>query len=580
MATVFKKQFTKPLPEGAELFSRKGQQFARWKDGSGRTRTERVTTGRDGSPRIIAEAATFTAKYRDGSGIVRETPTGCRDETAARSVLSQLVRRAELVRSGVVKDSEDAAADHLRLPLSIHIAAYMMHLKAKGTAKAHRDNVKRQLDRIAADCGFSKLSQLAADKLERWLVDRDTEEMSARTRNTYLATARAFANWCRREKRLMRNPFECIAKADEKADRKRTRRAMTEAELGRLLYVARVRPLADFGREVIELEPDPKQPKRANWTYGKLTVAGLPEAVKLAKHRLRKRPDFIAELESRGRERGLIYKSLVLTGLRKAELASLTVGQLDIDGPLPCLRLDAADEKNRQGATLPLRADLANDLRGWLADKLQSLQSEARRTIGASIPMRLPSESPLFNVPKGLIRILDLDLQAAGIAKSDERGRTLDVHALRHTFGTLLTKGGVAPRTAQEAMRHSSLAMTMGVYTDPKLLDVAGAVAALPELPLDATPKGSPDVAAATGTYGEIPTNDVGLLAPTLAPTSDKSSISGAMADKANPNRSDCRSSVSDAIDKSLASADKACRKAGDETRTRNVQLGRLVLYH
>ena len=71
---------------------------------------------------------------------------------------------------------------------------------------------------------------------------------------------------------------------------------------------------------------------------------------------------------------------------------------------------------------------------------------------------------------------------AAGIDKADERGRTIDVHALRHTFGTLLSKGGVAPRTAQAAMRHSSIDLTMNVYTDPKLLDVQGALDSLPSL--------------------------------------------------------------------------------------------------
>ena len=81
-----------------------------------------------------------------------------------------------------------------------------------------------------------------------------------------------------------------------------------------------------------------------------------------------------------------------------------------------------------------------------------------------------------------MARILDRDLEAAGIPKKDERGRTVDIHALRHTFGTHLSKNGVAPRTAQAAMRHSSLDLTMNVYTDPELLDVAGAMEALPVL--------------------------------------------------------------------------------------------------
>ena len=56
----------------------------------------------------------------------------------------------------------------------------------------------------------------------------------------------------------------------------------------------------------------------------------------------------------------------------------------------------------------------------------------------------------------------------------------MDIHALRHTFGTHLSKAGVAPRVAMAAMRHSSLDLTMNIYTDPVLLDVGAAVNALP----------------------------------------------------------------------------------------------------
>jgi hypothetical protein len=48
-----------------------------------------------------------------------------------------------------------------------------------------------------------------------------------------------------------------------------------------------------------------------------------------------------------------------------------------------------------------------------------------------------------------------------------------------------MSKGGVAPRVAQAAMRHSTIDLTMSVYTDPKLLDVARALDALPALPID-----------------------------------------------------------------------------------------------
>ena len=47
----------------------------------------------------------------------------------------------------------------------------------------------------------------------------------------------------------------------------------------------------------------------------------------------------------------------------------------------------------------------------------------------------LPLETPLFTVPKQLVNAMNRDLAASGIPKVDEGGRTLDVHALRHSFG-------------------------------------------------------------------------------------------------------------------------------------------------
>jgi len=121
---------------------------------------------------------------------------------------------------------------------------------------------------------------------------------------------------------------------------------------------------------------------------------------------------------------------------------------------------------------------------------------------------------PLFNVPAALVKILDRDLAAAGIKKRDDRGRTVDVHAMRATFATHLAAAGVAPLVAQRAMRHSSLALTMKHYIDPRLLDVAGAVARLPDMrPTTSACEGG----RATGTDGVIP--PLWSVAPTVAPT-------------------------------------------------------------
>jgi integrase len=492
VGTVFRKTFTKPLPAGAEIIVRKGERFARWKDHKGKQRTAAVTVGKDGSERVILETPYFVAKYRDGANRVREVATGCRDETAARQVLADLERKAELVRSKVITAAEAAIGDHQAAPFGIHVDAYLAHLEAKGACKEHRAERSRQLLRLATDCAFGQLADLRRESLERWLAAQARAGMGARTRNSYLCSALAFCNWCVETSRLIVNPFGAVAKANEKADPRRQRRAMTEPELVQLLAVARQRPLLD----ALTVRKGPRKGER----YADV------------------RPEVRARLELLGRERALIYKTLLLTGLRKGELASLTVAHLRLDAVVLCFSLDAADEKNREGNDIPLRDDLAADLRDWLADKLHRLQ-EGPLTRGAPIPAGLPPDTPLFDVPHKLCKILNRDLRLAGIPKRDDRGRVLDVHALRHTFGTMLSRGGVAPRTAQAAMRHSKIDLTMNVYTDPALLDVRGALDALPLLPLTGDPA-EREAARATGTQGDF-RQSVCLLAPTLAPDAD-----------------------------------------------------------
>lgn len=516
MGTVYRETYTKPLPAEAELFTRGGERFAKWRDGRGRKHTAKVTTT-DAGERVVIEAGTYTAKYRDGSGLVRKVTTGCRSLDAAKAVLVELQTRADKVRSGKWTAAEDSVLDHLTTPLDRHISAYLDHLRAKrgkggkmNVSGRHAANVEHNLRRIIAECAFKHLREVNRDAVERWTKQRrqDQKPLSARTINAHLVALTAFGNWCVESKRLVANPLARPPKLDEAADRRRQRRALTEDELRRLLHVARVRPLAEHGRDAVPLPPADRTGRRT-WTKAPLTLDTIDAAAQRARKMLAKRPDRIADLERTGRERALIYKTLVLTGLRKGELASLTLGKLDLNGPTAYATLDAAADKAGKGADMPLRADLADDLRRWLSDRADAARRDAI-ALGGPMLAGLPADAPLFDVPAGLIRILDRDLAAGGIPKRDDRGRTVDVHAMRHTFGTHLNRGGVSPRTAQAAMRHSSLDLTMNTYTDPRLLDVVGALDALPALPLTGGPHR--ERARATGT-------DPARLVPTLVPT-------------------------------------------------------------
>jgi hypothetical protein len=70
-------------------------------------------------------------------------------------------------------------------------------------------------------------------------------------------------------------------------------------------------------------------------------------------------------------------------------------------------------------------------------------------------------------------------LELARLDYENERGRA-DFHALRHTLATNLALRNVAPRVAQEILRHSDIRLTMNHYTDASQLPLAEAIRSLP----------------------------------------------------------------------------------------------------
>ena len=435
MGTVFKPIVTRPLPAGAEVVEQDGKRVARWTSPRNGVRTAEVRTTPRGDCTAI-ESGKYLARYRDGQGEVRTVPTGCRDLMAARAVLADLERRAELVRAGIVSPAQDAIADHRRTTIRGHVEAYLDSLRAKGTTPKHVATVKRLLGALIAGCGFKTLADIRREPVERWLTNGPVARRAARTRNTYRNAALWFCNFCVDTERLVANPLARVPRADERADRRRQPRALTPDELARLLDAAQRRPLAEalkFNR---------------GWRRGQRGA--------------RLRPETVAKLEALGRERALVYKTLVLTGLRLGELASIRV--CDVVGET--IVLEARHEKSRRGAVIPLRADLCRDLTAWIAER------------------GLTGQQPLFAVSPNQVKVFDRDLRFAGIPKRDERGRVACLHSLRHTHGTLLTKAGIPPRVVQAALRHASPEFSLRMYVDPKLLDVAGALGVLPELPI------------------------------------------------------------------------------------------------
>src|SRR5262249_23125551 len=141
--------------------------------------------------------------------------------------------------------AEARCSEHLSKPLRDHVDAYIESMKARGVTPTHRRAAHTYLNRLSQDCAFARLTDLSRDALDRWLAHEWDKGRSARSRNAHVASAVSFGRWCVSTSRLTSHPFQGIHKADEKADPRRKRRAMTEEELKRLLEVAAGRPLKE-----------------------------------------------------------------------------------------------------------------------------------------------------------------------------------------------------------------------------------------------------------------------------------------------------------------------------------------------
>jgi len=158
--------------------------------------------------------------------------------------------------------------------------------------------------------------------------------------------------------------------------------------------------------------------------------------------------------------RAVVYLTAMQHGLRRKELAGLTVGDVVFDTPAPFVRVRAVLSKNRTEATLHLRPEVVAAIRSVLPEGAQS------------------SDKVFPSVPR--ISTLRRDLERAGIPFVDGQGRRVDLHSLRVTLGSNLFASGASLVVVKELMRHSDIKTTLRHYADVSQLPLAQAVANLP----------------------------------------------------------------------------------------------------
>lgn len=160
-------------------------------------------------------------------------------------------------------------------------------------------------------------------------------------------------------------------------------------------------------------------------------------------------------------DRLALYLVAIGTGFRAAEIRSLTPERFQLEGPTPSITVKAGYTKNRKEAAQPINPNLAGGLRPWLATKAPG--------------------KPVFPYPLGWFApMLRSDLKLAGIPVQTEAG-LVDFHALRSTYVSLLVSSGATVKEAQTLARHSTPALTFGVYAKVQASEVNAAVKRLPD---------------------------------------------------------------------------------------------------
>ena len=368
------------------------------------------------------------------------------DKATAERIAAKLDADAAARRSGVIDSTLERFGIEARRPIAEHVADYKSHLEARQNTARHVDLTIAHIQAIIGQCAADTFRGLngavvmqAIDTIRRagnrkTKDERNRVPMSLRTCNSYLRSIKSFTRWLWIEKRCPDDLLVGLHGFNEETDRRHTRRELTVDEISYLLpFVERLTT----------------------------PMHNLP-----------------------GPDRAMLYRLALGTGLRASELRSLKPESFNLDGEHATVQLAAAYSKRRREDTQPLRADLAEALGKWLADR-----SREERIFAA--------------MPNDTARMLRADLEAARanwiadarendqerqrreqsdfLSYRNKAGDVADFHSFRHTYISGIVAGGTSVKVAQELARHSTSRLTIDRYAHARLHDLQGALDTLPD---------------------------------------------------------------------------------------------------
>ena len=302
---------------------------------------------------------------------------------------------------------------------------YLDDLKCR-VSPSHYKNVKSRLDRTVAALHLGDIRELQPVQVIRYRNQQREEGASNRTANLVVDSLCAMFAWALGCGLITTNPLRNVRRLPDGAGHQRyRRRALSDVEIARFLEAA---------------EQDDRETAEGWWLNG-----GGEADHRRRGQRVPQAPLWFAFLE---------------TGARWSELTRTRWVDFDLEQKTLILRAETTKSKKRR--VLPLRQQLATALKDLRQVHERVL---GRLPEGADAVFLTPEAARWMKPTNNAMRLFHRVLKRAGIPRLDTEGRKIDIHSLRHTFGSRLARNGVGLVQVQRLMGHSDPKLTAQVYT-------------------------------------------------------------------------------------------------------------------
>ncbi|HND54564.1 MAG TPA: site-specific integrase, partial [Pirellulaceae bacterium] len=254
----------------------------------------------------------YLMAWKDSKGRWKRRCSGTTDKEAALEIARELEKEAARRRAGLVDEVAERIALEGRRPLEEHLRAYEAKLRAAGRSARHVGDTMRLIREVMTFTRWDSIGKINADGSVRFAEHLRGLNRSARTIQSYLIALKSFTRWLHREGKLPADPLAGLKRPNPATDRRHERRAL----------------LAD------------------EWPWLEAAARGGPDRYGMT-----------------GPERATLYRLAIETGLRSAELRSLTRSSLRLDDDAPCVVVAGRATKNKKDARQFIGADLVEALR-------------------------------------------------------------------------------------------------------------------------------------------------------------------------------------------------------------------------